>query len=241
MKSSVLIGLMTLSLLLSCSSGELEKARGELKTCEERRASVVQEADSCRQESARQKRRWEAIQEELDKAVPTPLQDARVKVLEGLPQEVRVETQLQLDSYFMAVARNFKQVQDRNEEILQELKQARREVTKASGKVDKVVESTSNLEDGMAAVQKGNEEAQKRNEEVRQLREQQQAHQQQIAAEIQTVIASVIEFDRNRLNCRECRERLRIMDKNRMEILKFHADLVQKLTSMQASAEGSAP
>jgi chromosome segregation ATPase len=241
MKSSALIGLMTLSLLLSCSPGEFEKTRGELKTCEERRASIVQEADSCRQESARQKQRWEAIQAELDKAVPTPIQDARVKVLEGLPQEVRVESQLQLDSYFMAVARNFKQVQDRNQEILQELKQARREVTKTSGQVERVAKSTSNLEEGLAAVQKGNEEAQKVNEEVRQLHEQLQAHQQQTTAEIQKVIASVIEFDRNRLNCRECRERLRMMDKNRMEILKFHADLIQKLTTMQSSAEGSAP
>jgi hypothetical protein len=232
MKPAVLIGSIALSLLLCCSSGELDKARGELKTCEERRASLVQEANSCRQESARQKQRWEAIQGELDKAVPTPVQDARDKFVEGLPQEVRVEVQLQLDSYFMAVARNFKQVQDRNQEILQELKQARREFSKTSGQVDKVATSASNLEEGLAAVQKGSAD-------VRQLREQQQARQQQTAAEIQRIITSVIEFDRNRLNCRECKERLRLMDKNRAEILKFHSDLVQKLAALHASAEGT--
>lgn len=146
---------------------------------------------------------------------------------------MRIEVQFRLEKYFATVARNFKQLQEHNQEVLKELKQARREQSKTSGQVEKVATSASNLEEGLAEVQKGNDEA-------RHLREQQQAQQtrqQQTAAEIQKAIASVIEFDRNRLNCRECKERLRMMDKNREEILRFHSQLVEQMTALQASAE----
>lgn len=231
MKSYVLIGLA--ALLLGCSSSEIEKIRGELKTCEERRASIQQEANSYRQESERQKQSCGAIQAALNASLPPPVEDARKEFLENVPQQVQIQVQFQLEKYFATVARNFKQLKEHNEEVLQELKQARRELSKTSGQVEKVATSASNLEEGLAAVQKGNEES-------RQFREQlqaQQAQQQQTALEIQKAITSVIEFDRNRLNCRECRERLRMMDRNREEILKFHSRLVEHLTSLRASAE----
>lgn len=227
MKIAVLVGFA--SLLFGCSSGELAKVRGKLKTCEEHRASLQQEANSYRQESERQKQSCGAIQEALKEAVPPPVEDARVEFLAKLPQTVRIEVQFQLDKYFATVARNFKQIQDRNNEILQELKQAQHGISKTSGQVDKVVTSTSKLEEGLDAVRKGNEDVQK-------LREQQRAQQQQAAAEIQKAIASIIDFDRSRFNCRECKEKLRIMDKNRNEILKFHSKLVEQLTLLQAPA-----
>ncbi len=102
--------------------------------------------------------------------------------------------------------------------------------------MEKVATSASNLEEGLAAVQKGNDEA----HQLRGQMQARQAQQQQTAAQIQKAITSVIEFDRNRLNCRECKEKLRMMDKNREEILKFHSRLVEHLTSLQASAEEGA-
>jgi len=227
-KISILICLG--SLLLGCSSGELEKVRGKLKTCEEHRASLQQEANSYRQESERQKQTCGAIQAALEASSPPPVEDARKEFLQSVPQTVRVEVQFQLEKYFATVARNFKQLQEHNQEVLQELKQAQRAISKTSGQVEKVATSASNLEQGLAAVQKGNEE-------VRQLRENQQARQQQTATEIQKAITYVIEFDRTRLNCRECKEKLRMMDRNREEILKFHFKLVEHLTSLQAAAE----
>lgn len=221
-----------LALLLGCSSGELEKVRGELKSCGDRRDSLAREIDACRKESARLRQRWNAVQAVLTAPVPPSVKEARQEFLNNVPEQVRVELELYLDSYFTAVAREFKQLQDRNKEILQEMKSARREISqeisKTSGQVEQVATATSNLEEGLAAVQKGTEDAQ-------QLRQ----RQQQAAAELQKVIASMIEFDRNRLNCRNCKDKLRLRDKNREEILKFHSSLVQKLTALQAAAEGT--
>lgn len=228
MKVSVLIGLAAATLLLGCKSGEFEKVRGELKACEARRASLQQEANSYREESERQKQSCQAIQAALEASIPPPVEDARKEFLESVPPPVQLQVQFQLEKYFATVARNFKQLKDHNQEVLQELKQARRELAKTSGQVEKVATSASNLEEGLAAVQKGNDEA-------RQLREQLQAQQQKNAAEIQKVIASIIEFDRNRLNCRECRERLRMMDKNREEILRFHSSLIEQMTALKDS------
>lgn len=233
MPGAVKVFLATLALLLGCSSGELDKLRGELKACGDRRDSLARDMDACRKESARLKQRLQSIQTVLAAPVPASVNEAKQEFLANVPQEVRVELELQLDSYFTAVAREFKQLQDRNKEILQEMKSARREISqeisKTSGQVEQVATATSNLEEGLAAVQKGAEEAQ-------QLRQRQQL----TAAELQKILESVIEFDRNRLNCRECREKLRMMNKNREEILKFHSDLVRKLTALQASADGGA-
>lgn len=235
-RPSIKIFLAAFAILLGCSSGELEKTRGELKTCGDRRDSLAREIESCRKESARLTQRLHGIQAVLAAPVPASVNDAKREFLDSVPEEVRVELELHLDSYFTAVAREFKELQNRNKEILQEMKQAGRErreiskeISKTSGQVEQVATTASNLEEGLAAVQKGAEDTQ-------QLRQ----RQQQTAAELQRIVESVIEFDRNRLNCRECRERLRMMGKNREEILKFHSNLVQKLTALQASAEGPA-
>jgi septal ring factor EnvC (AmiA/AmiB activator) len=233
MPDAVKVFLATLALLLGCSSGELDKLRGELKACGDRRDSLARDMDACRKESARLKQRLQSIQTVLAAPVPASVNEAKQEFLANVPQEVRVELELQLDSYFTAVAREFKELQDRNKEILQEMKSARREISqeisKTSGQVEQVATATSNLEEGLAAVQKGAEEAQ-------QLRQ----RQQQTAAELQRILESVIEFDRNKLNCRNCKDKLRLRDKNREEILKFHSSLIQKLTALQASAEGAA-
>jgi chromosome segregation ATPase len=236
MQHSAKVFLATLLLLLGCSSGELDKVRGELKTCGDRRDSLTREIESCRKENARQKQRWDAIQTVLTAPLPSSVTEARQEFLKSVPEEVRVELELHLDSYFTAVAREFKELQNRNREILQEMKQAGRErreiskeISKTSGQVEQVATTASKVEEGLAAVQKGAEDTQ-------QLRQ----RQQQTAAEVQRIVESVIEFDRNRLNCRECREKLRMMNKNREEILKFHYSLVQRLTALQAAPDGGA-
>jgi chromosome segregation ATPase len=225
--------LAALALLLGCSSGELEKTQGELKACGDRRGSLAREIDACRKESARLKQRLDGFQAALAAPLPESVDKARKEFLNTVPEQVRVELELHLDSYFTAVAREFKELQNRNKEILQEVKNSRREISKeisrTSGQVEQVVTATSNLEEGLAAVQKGTEEAQ-------QLRQ----GQRQTAAELQRILESVIEFDRNKLNCRNCKDKLRLRDKNREEILKFHSVLVQKLTALQASAKGPA-
>lgn len=225
--------LAALALVLGCSSGELEKAQGELKGCGDRRDSLTREIDACRKESARLKQRLDGFQAALAAPLPESVNKAREEFLSTVPEQVRVELELHLDSYFTAVAREFKEIQNRNKEILQEMKSARREISqgisKTSGQVEQVATATSNLEEGLAAVQKSTEEAQ-------QLRQ----RQQQTAAELQRILESVIEFDRNKLNCRNCKDKLRLMDRNREEILKFHSNLVQKMTALQASAEGPA-
>jgi chromosome segregation ATPase len=233
MPGAVKVFLAAVALLLGCSSGELEKVQGELKACGDRRDSLAREMDACRKEGARLKQRLDGFQVALTAPLPPSINEAREEFLSTVPEQVRVELELHLDNYFTAVAREFKELQNRNKEILQEMKSARREISKeiskTSGQVEQVATVTSNLEEGLAAVQKGTEEAQ-------QLR----LRQQQTAAELQRILQSVIEFDRNRLNCRSCMDKLRLRDKNREEILKFHSVLVQRLTALQASAEGPA-
>jgi chromosome segregation ATPase len=233
LKPLIKIFLAAVALFLGCSSSELEKVQGELKSCGDRRSSLAREIESCRKESARLKERLNGLQTALAEPLPPSVKEAREEFLKSVPEEVRVELELHLDSYFTAVAREFKDLQNRNKEILLEMKQARREISqeisKTSGQVEEVASNTSDLKEGLASVQKGAEEAQ-------QLRQ----RQQQTAAEIQKIVSSLVEFDRSRLNCRECKDKLKLMDKNREAILKFHSRLVQELTAIQTAAEGAA-
>jgi chromosome segregation ATPase len=227
LRAHLLLALLTLSAApLGCSSGEIEKARGDLRGCEERRASLQRQADACRTESERQKQRWEAIQAELAATVPANIQRAQQDIAQGLPDQVRIAVELRLDHYFAAVSREFRQLRERNQEMLQELKKARRDIAGARGEVERVASSTSNLEKAM------DDAARKSAGEIQRLRQ----AQDETSAEVQKIIASVLEFDRSRVACKRCDDKLKLRDKPREEILKFHSSVVERLTSLQTAA-----
>lgn len=224
---SSLAPILMLVLLSGCTSKELALKQADLAECQEKVQSTIQEASSCRRELTTQRERWENVQETLLTSMPSNVVEIQSEVLDKIPAPVKETVQADLDRYFVAVAREFQHLKRQNEELVQQARSTRRVVTRTQEKVDKVQETAAKIEEGVQAVG-----------ECAQERAAAQARDRELSRKMEEAIRSIAAFNDQQVSCKDCNIRWMGWKKKRSEILGFHNDLVETLSSLQTSLAG---
>ncbi len=217
----LLIALFLLS--FGCASkAEVEELRAQLATCDEERARAEASVIAWEQRFDRENRRWEEMENSVIEAVPralTELHEERERILELVPEQVENEVSAYLDDYFATVMKGFELLNQDNHDI-----QLRLDATfEALKTVGKDTRSISTAIDGALADE----------------RAQRDAIGQQLGAlsgELTAIVDRIVGFDQQRINCKNCDQRLRLNRKQRQAILSLHAELLLALAEVQANA-----
>lgn len=225
-----MVMVLALGLAAGCSSEELDAAKAELKTCQEKQQSLKQEADLCRQELVGQKQRWDNIQATLASVVPPNVTESQKVIIEKIPEAAREDVQKELDKYFVAVAREIQHLQRKNDELLQEVRSTGGQVASTRKRVDEVKTVADKIEAGVQAVGQCAEQ-----------RDQFQERNRQLASKVEQTVATILSFDREQVNCKGCDAQIKMFAKGKERILKFHSSLVSDLTSFQTTLAEEAP
>ena len=206
---------------------ELDEARAELARCEEARAAALADADAWERRFDRESARWEALGTSVSDALPRALNEfhgERERILELVPEQVKVEVAGYLEDYFNTVMRGFEAMSDDSAEIQLELR------------------ATQKALDAVGADARGIRAAvDEALVDERTKRDAMSQRMGDLAGELGGVIDRMVEFDQTRVNCKACPERLRLNRKEREAILAFHAELVADLSDLQSQAAAQLP
>ena len=220
--------LMTLVLLpallgTGCGSKkDLEAAQTQVAACAEEKLKLEATVISWEQRFDRESNRWVEIESSVTEALPAALRELHSegeRIIALVPEQVQSEVTSYLDNYFNTVMKGFGQLASDNAEIKTQLR-ATNKVLEAVGADTRAIGAT--IEETVA--------------EERAMREKEQARRGRLAARTAELVDLVVEFDHNRINCKQCPDRLKLNRKERETILAFHAELMSDLTDLQRFA-----
>ena len=201
---------------------DLEEAQAELAACEEARATAEATTASWERRYDRESSRWTQLETSVSQALPRALNEFHAdgeRILELVPEQVKVEVEGYLEDYFNTVMRGVAELSDDNAEIKLELK-ATQKALDAVGADARGIRTA--VDEALT------DERAKRDVMAGRLGD--------LSGELGAVVDRVVAFDRTRINCKQCPERLRLNRKERETILAFHAELMSELSDLQSGA-----
>lgn len=199
------------------SKGELEKVRSELEACQQEKASLSEEVAAWEARFDRAAERWTNIESSVVESVPNALAEfdaERDRILELVPEQVQYEVASYLDDYFGTLMSAFRGVQGDNRDIKLQLDATQ----KALSALDKDTRQIS------AAIEEAvTLEADKR---------------RAVADGLAVIHRQLVDFARERINCADCEERIKLNKREREAVLGFHAELMSALSNLQTEISG---
>jgi hypothetical protein len=117
-----------------------------------------------------------------------------------------------LDRYFVQVSQQFERMEGKVEGLREELGSSRAEIVRlreVAQSVDARVQQTHDtvVADRARAADQGRKVA--------------------------DIISAIAEFDRDRINCSKCKDRIRLKGDGREQLLAFHTELIQQIQLLQ--------
>ncbi len=221
-RTSITLILLALLATGCASKKDLEAARAELAACEEERARLEASTIAWEQRFDQASGRWNQLEAEVTSALPKALGELhteRERIIELVPEQVRSEVNAYLEDYFTTVMKGFSELSDDNAEIKSRLA-ATHQALEAVGADTRAIGYTID----QTVIHE------------RSLREAEQARRQDARARMAELVDRIVEFDRDRINCKQCPERLRLNRKERETVLGFHAELTAELADLQTLA-----
>jgi chromosome segregation ATPase len=224
-RTSIILTLSAILASTGCASKkDLEAAQAKLAACEDERAKLEASVISWEQRFDQASGRWNQLEAEVTTALPkalTELNDERGRIIELVPEQVKSEVNAYLEDYFTTVMKGFNELAKDNEEIKMRM-EATYQALEAVGADTRAIGFT--IDQTMA--------------EERSQRQAEQTRRQDARTRMAGLVDLIVEFDRNRIDCKSCPDRLKLNRKEREAVLGFHAELTAKLADLQALAGG---
>ncbi len=214
--------ILTLALLASAgcaSKKDLETAQSQLAACEDEKTMLEASVISWEQRFDRASGRWNDLEASVSDALPKALGELhteRERIIELVPEQVQSEVSAYLEEYFGTVMKGFSELAKDNSEIKLQL-QATQAALRSVGADTRAIGAS--IDESVA--------------EERAKRDQARTRRQNASTQLAALIEQVVEFDQNRINCKQCPERLKLNRKQRETVLGFHAELMADLVSLQ--------
>lgn len=207
------------------SKAKLEQCQQELATCEEQREVLRESVAMWRQRFDRESLRWDSVEASITDALPRQLSAIhaeRERVLELVPEQVKHEVEGYLDEYFATVMGGLTALKEDNDQIRRELAATREQLQAAGQQLENVSADTQSIRTLGSSIE----------QQLREERERRAA----IARGIADIAELVTTFDQERVNCRDCPQRLGLNRKKREAITAFHQQLLAALAELQVEA-----
>lgn len=225
MRNILLTTLSALSLVAlgGCvSKSQYEELQGQFNTCEEEKAKADAAVISWEQRFDRESKRWTEMEKSVTTALPRALsefQEERERIVKLVPDQVKGQLQRFFDDYGRTVAKGFEQLREDNAEVKLQLaatQKALEIVGKDTKSIGENTQSIGKMIDQSLSGERGKRE--------------------QLAKDLTDVLNRIVEFDQTKINCKGCPERLKMRDKTKEEMLAFHQELIQDLSTIQNAA-----
>ncbi len=197
------------------SKADLETARLQLAACDQEKTKLEAAVISWEERFDRASGSWSEIEASVTDALPaalTELHTERERIIELVPEQVQAEVSAYLEEYFATVMKGFGQLSDDNADIKRQLV-ATHKVLESVGADTRAIGTT--IDETVA---------------------EERAQRQQVSTQLAELVDLVVEFDQNRINCKQCPDRLKLNRKSRENILAFHAELMADLADLQKFA-----
>lgn len=201
------------------SKQKFEDAQAELAACQEEKVQAEAQVIAWEQRFDRESSRWEGMEASISDALPKALSefsDERDRILELVPEQVQTEVASYLDDYFATVMTGFERLVEDNQEIKLQL-----EATQAT--LDSLGADTMSISASINGALA----------EERAKREDERAKRENVGIELAAIVAQLVEFDKTRINCKDCPQRLKLNRKEREAITAFHTELTSSLAELQ--------
>lgn len=219
-QTSLILTLLALLVSTGCASKkDLEAAQAALVACEEEQTKLEASVISWEQRFDRSAGRWNEIEASVTSALPQALGELhseRERIIQLVPEQVQSEVDAYLEEYFATVMKGFGQLAKDNADIKLQL-QATHKALQTVGADTRAISAT--IDQTVA--------------EERSQREVDQARRQNVSTQMAGLVDRVVEFDQNRINCKQCPDRLKLNRKQREALLGFHAELMAGLANLQ--------
>lgn len=224
-RTSRLLAVVLLPLAASgcVARSQLDAVKKEADTCQQDKATAQKTAADCQSRLEGESKRWDGIEAQLTSTLPQTLrdfQDERAKIIQLLPEEVKKQVAVRLDRHFVNMSRSFERMDGKVQELQGALDAARKQIAElatTTQSVDTRVQATHE------AVVSGQHWIDRFDEQTRRSAD---------------IAASVLDFDRLRINCESCDDRIKLKGDGREHLLAFHQGLVKRL---QAPVSAPAP
>ncbi len=216
---AVLLLIASLALTGCVSKSAHEAIQIQLEECRADKQASQGAAEACEKRYDREIARFDTLDSTLEEVVPEALatfRSEREEILEQVPVQVREEVESYLDEFATAVARSFQRLSDDNDKILSELGTAKIELAKLSADTEALI--SAGVDTTIQEVREG------------------QASRETLDARSASIVAMILDFDRSRINCKSCDNRLRLNKKEIQAITAFHGDLIENLQGFAAPA-----
>ncbi len=219
----IILALVAAVAIAGCASkADLEAAREQVAACDGEKAELEAAVISWEQRFDRAAGRWDEIETSVAGALPRALGELhteRERIIELVPEQVQSEVAAYLEEYFATVMKGFGQLADDNAAIKGQLR-ATHKALEAVGADTRAIGTA--IDETVA--------------EERAQREAEMARRQNVSEQLADLVDLVVEFDQNRINCKQCPDRLKLNRKERESVLGFHAELMADLADLQRFA-----
>jgi len=189
----------------------------QLDECRNDKVAAQDAAKACESRYAREVTRFQDMDAVLEQVIPETMEEfrgERDRIAAMVPVQVQEEVASFMEKFSNAVASGFSVLRQDNQQMVAELAAAREELSRL----------------GVSA-----ETLQDRVDTIKTSLDDQAATRHQAAA-----IAEVIQdFDQAMILCKDCKDRLRLNRHEREVISNFHAELVGRLSELQAGRTAS--
>lgn len=224
----LIASLSTLILTTGCvSKSQYQEIEGKLATCEQEKAQTDAAVISWEQRFDREAKRWNEMEKSVTDALPralTEFQEERQRIVALVPDQVRGEVEKYLQDYTSAVMKGFERLKEDNQEIKIQLLATQKALDMVSSDTKTIGADTKSIGKMIDTSLSG-----------------ERSKREALSKELADVINRIVEFDQTKINCKNCPERLKMRDKTKEEMLAFHQELMQDLSSIQTAASIPAP
>lgn len=221
-KSTMLTTLSVAAVLASTgcvSKSQYEELQVAQTSCQEAKAKSDAAVISWEQRFDREAKRWTEMEKSVTTALPQALsefQEERQRIVKLVPEQVRGELQKYLDDYGRTVSKGFEQLKTDNAEVKIQLAATQKALEIVGQDARSTVQNTQSI--GKMIDESLSGERGKR---------------ERLAKDLTDVLNRIVEYDQTKINCKGCPERLKMRDKTKEELLAFHQELMQDLSSIQ--------
>lgn len=194
-------------------------SKSRLEECQQDKVKLEEQVASWETRFDQESQRWNSMQASISEAVPQAINEfhaERDRILEIVPEQVKVEVETYLDGYFNTVMRGMRELNEANKSIKGELDVANR-------KLESLGQDTSEIKTMGTALDEKLDE--------------QRAERAKFASQVTNIFNQLTEFDNTIINCRDCPERLRLNRKERETITAFHQKMLTELSALQSQMQ----
>jgi len=217
LETAVVISIAAAALLSGgcVSQDKYDALETELAACQEEKAAAQAAVLSWEERYDRETARWDSMEASISDAVPDALvefREEKERILELVPEQVKFEVEGYLEDYFNTVMKGFELMQKDNQEIKFQLAATQKALEAVGADTRSIGQA---IDEAVFA---------------------EQDKRDHLSTELAALLAEIATFDNKRLNCKGCKERLRLNKKNRAEILEFHGQLMTRISELQTFA-----